>query len=152
MTIEPIIKTRDIPLPPEDAFRLFTERLDTWWPLRTHSISADEVTALPVGVRFEGRLGGQVVELAADGAEYVWAEVVAWDPPERFMLSWHPTMNPIAGSVLEVRFSPHGKGSTLYIEHRGWEVFGERGLELRSQYDPGWDFVLSGYESAAGAS
>ncbi|HEX6947257.1 MAG TPA: SRPBCC domain-containing protein [Acidimicrobiia bacterium] len=149
MTVEPIVKTRHVPVPVEKAFELFTERLDTWWPLHTHSISADEETGtLPVGVRFEGRLGGQVVEIGADGTEYVWAEVVAWDPPHRFELSWHPTMNPIAGSILEIRFSPSEQGTQLYLEHRGWEAFGERALELRGSYDPGWDQVLVALDAA----
>ena len=69
MTIEPVIKTREIPLPVEEAFDLFTARLDTWWPLDTHSISADEKRASPAAVRWEGRVGGRVVEVAADGSE-----------------------------------------------------------------------------------
>ena len=77
-------------------------------------------------------------------------EVIAWNPPDRFVISWHPNLNPTAASILEVRFSPSGSGTDLYLEHRGWEEFGQRGLEIRGEYDPGWDFVLSGYETAVG--
>jgi hypothetical protein len=95
-------------------------------------------------------VGGRVVEVAVDGSEYVWAEIIAWNPPERFVVAWHPNLNPTAASILEVRFSPNGAGSSLYLEHRGWDEFGERGLEIRGQYDPGWDRVLSFYETASG--
>ena len=150
MTIDPVIKTRESPLPVEEAFELFTARLDTWWPLDTHSISADEKGASPAAVRWEGRVGGRVVEVAADGSEYVWAEIIAWNPPERFVVAWHPNLKPTAASILEVRFAPNGAGTSLYLEHRGWEEFGERSLELRGQYDPGWDRVLSFYETVSG--
>ncbi len=149
MTIEPVVKIRDLPIPVEEAFRLFTERLDTWWPMSTHSIGASESAADPVAVRFEGRIGGRVVEILSDGRECSWADVIAWNPPERFVVAWHPNLDPTAASTLEVRFTPNGSGSTLYLEHRGWEEFGDLGIELRGQYDPGWDLVLGGYESAA---
>lgn len=114
-------------------------------------MSADEETGvIPVAVRFEGHVGGRVVEVAANGTEYIWAEVIAWDPPNRFELSWHPTLNPVAASILEVRFTPNGSGTDLYLEHRGWEEFGQRGLEIRGEYDPGWDFVLDALDRATG--
>lgn len=149
MTVAPVIKTREVPLAVEEAFGLFTDRLDTWWPLDAFSIGVDEKGETPVAVRFEGRVGGRVVEVMADGTEYVWAEVVAWSPPERFVLAWHPSIDPSAASILEVRFSPSPTGSSVYLEHRGWEEFGDRALEVRGQYEPGWDRVLAPYESRA---
>ncbi len=147
MTIAPVIKTMEVPLPVEEAFRLFTEGLDTWWPLDSFSIGADERAEAPVAVRFEGRVGGRVVEVMADGTEYVWAAVLAWNPPERFLLAWHPAIDPTAASILEVRFSPTEGGSALYLEHRGWEEFGERAHEMRGRYEPGWDRVLASYQA-----
>ena len=151
-TLAPVIKTRDVPITVEEAFRLFTEGLDTWWPLDAFSIGADEKGETPVAVRFEGRVGGQVVEVMADGTEYVWADVIAWNPPERFVLAWHPSLDPTAASILEVRFAPNGTGSSVYLEHRGWEEFGERALEVRGQYEPGWDRVLAPYQVTAKAA
>jgi hypothetical protein len=98
----------------EQAFELFTARMGEWWPLATHSISASAAT----GVRFEGRIGGRVVELAEDGSEFVWAAVIAWDPPHRFALAWHPTPEPVAASVLDVAFEPAPAGTRLVLEHR----------------------------------
>ena len=54
--IEPVRKTRVVPLDPDEAFDLFTTRMGTWWPLLTHSIAETQAT----GVRFEQRIGGRV--------------------------------------------------------------------------------------------
>ena len=35
--IEPIQRSVTVPLEPEVAFELFTARMDTWWPVQTHS-------------------------------------------------------------------------------------------------------------------
>lgn len=147
--IAPVIKTRTVPLGVSEAFDLFTDRIGSWWPVDTHSISGEDTQA----IRFEGRVGGRVVEVAADGSEYTWAEVLAWNPPERFVLSWHPTPEPTAASTIEVRFAADpGNGTRVVLEHRGWEEFGETGRELREQYDSGWDLVLAPFERAAGPS
>ena len=139
-TIPPIRKTRVVPLTVAEAFELFTVRLGDWWPMTTHSISG----SAEAGVRFEGRIGGRVVEVSPSGAEWSWAEVTAWDSPHRFVLSWHPHPAPVAASVLEVRFSADEAGCRIDLEHRGWEAFGfEDGTRHREAYDPGWDEVLS---------
>lgn len=146
--IAPVVKTRTLPLPPEAAFALFTERIAEWWPTSTHSIGGDAVA----GVRFEGRVGGRVVEVHADGSEHAWADVLAWDPPRRLVLSWHPSDEPVAASRLEVRFRVAGAGTELLLEHGGWEELGARGGELRESYDTGWEPVLGRLDQAAASS
>lgn len=137
--IEPVRKNRTVNLPPDKAFELFTSRMGEWWPLLSHSIGA----ANAVGIRFEGRVGGRVVELTSEGNEFAWADILAWDPPHRFVLAWHPSEEPVAASVLEVRFEASGLGTELHLEHRGWEEFGStEGTAMRDQYGPGWDSVL----------
>lgn len=152
--IEPVRKTRAVPLDPAEAFDLFTTRMGTWWPLAAYSIAEERAT----GVRFEGRVGGRVVELTDDGDEHAWADVIAWDPPHRFVLAWHPSRDPEAATILEVRFGPApGGGTQVDLEHRGWEELGaERGAAVRAGYHSGWDEVLEPFEQAttvpAGAS
>ena len=102
-------------------------------------------------IRFYGRVGGRLIEVAKDGSEWSWGEVLACNPPHRFVISWHPNKEPLAASTLEVRFNAGRGGETeLYLEHRGWEEFGGHAEALRGQYEPGWDFVLKGFEVAAG--
>ena len=136
--IRPIVKTRLVPIDVARAFTLFTEKAEEWWPFATHSIAGEEA----VGIRFETEVGGVVVELTARGGEHIWAEVMEWDPPHRFVLNWHPAINPVAASTLEVRFSPVEGGTEITLEHHGWERFGARAEELRHGYDHGWDAVL----------
>lgn len=143
--IPPVVKERTVALPPATAFELFTERMTDWWPVATHSIAGDRVAA----IRFEGRVGGRVVEVADDGAEWAWGEVLAWDPPHRFLMSWHPNPAPQASSLLEVRFAPVEGGTTIVLEHRGWEEFGEPGGLMRQDYDAGWDVVLEPFVESA---
>lgn len=143
--VAPVSKKRTVPLPPEAAFDLFTRRIGEWWPVATHSIAGEEVKEL----RFEGQVGGRLLEIAADGTQCSWGEVLAWDPPNRFAISWHPTREPKAASVLEVRFRPAESGTELLLEHRGWEEHGAEAERLRGMYESGWDFVLGRFLEAA---
>lgn len=138
--IPPIRKTCTVPLSPEAAFELFTARMREWWPVGTHSIS--ENTAAVRALRFEGRVGGRVVEVTTDGREYSWADVLAWNPPTRFVLSWHPTVEPVAASRLEVTFTAVEGGTEVVLTHGAWEEFGAAGTSLRDRYDTGWDMVF----------
>jgi hypothetical protein len=143
-TIEPVRKQRRIPLEPAQAFELFTDSMATWWPLRTHSIG-EEAAA---DIRFEGRVGGRVVEITSDGTEYEWADVIAWDPPQRFVLAWHPNPAPPAATILDVRFTACADGGTqLDLEHRAWEELGdELSHSTRAGYLTGWDLLLDDFE------
>lgn len=138
-------KTCTVPLPVQEAFRLFTDGMDQWWPVATHSITADDPTgggSRVRSLRFEGHVGGRVVEVVDDGQEHSWGNVLAWDPPHRFVMSWHPNRAPTAASRVEVRFRATPAGTTVELEHSGWEEFGDRGPQLRDAYERGWDPVL----------
>jgi hypothetical protein len=37
---------------------------------------------------FEPRVGGGIVDRAADGRECRWARILAFDPPDRVVFSW----------------------------------------------------------------
>jgi DNA-binding transcriptional ArsR family regulator len=147
--IPPVQKTCTVPLPPDSAFDLFTARMGEWWPVETHSISAD--TAAVRDLRFEGRVGGRVIEVTAHGREHSWADVLAWNPPTRFVLSWHPSIEPVAASRLEVAFKAVEGGTEVVLTHSAWEEFGEEGVALRDRYDTGWDLVFDRLEAHAAA-
>ncbi|HCL28522.1 MAG TPA: hypothetical protein DIC52_08815 [Candidatus Latescibacteria bacterium] len=85
-------------------------------------------------------------ESASCGTEYNWANVLAWDPPERSVVAWHPSLTPEAASIIEVRFSSVDEGTALWLEHRGWEEFGpQQGEATRTDYDTGWDLVMTAF-------
>ena len=144
--IPPIRKTLTVGTPPEEAFRIFTDGIATWWPLETHSVSDGRADTAVV----EPRAGGRLYERTPDGEELVWGEVVVWEPPTRLLFTWH-LGRPVATEI-EVTFTPDGDGTRVDLEHRGWERHGERAGALRPSYDSGWDYVLGErYGAAAGS-
>jgi uncharacterized protein YndB with AHSA1/START domain len=143
--IEPVRKRREVPLAAADAFELFTERMSEWWPLATHSLGGERAA----GVRVEGRVGGRVIESTDDGTEHAWADVIAWDPPHRLALAWHPSADPVAATIVDIRFHASDGGTILELEHRAFEELGgDAGTKARAGYDPGWDGVLDLYVQA----
>ena len=136
-----IRRSVDVPLPPDRAFALFTERASTWWPLATHSVAGDAA----VEAIFEPRVGGRVYERAGDGSEHDWGEITAWEPPGRLALSW--TVDPsCAGTEVEVCFSGSEDGTHVELEHRGWR---DAAPELVERYGGGWEHVLRTFADAA---
>jgi uncharacterized protein YndB with AHSA1/START domain len=137
---EAIRKSVTVPLPVEKAFRLFTDGASSWWPLESHSIGGEDVER----VTFDPE-GKRVYERLTDGTEHDWADIDAWEPPNRFLLTWRVNPEKI-GTEVEVRFSADGDETRVDLEHRGWEKCepGER-----ASYDGGWDFVLGKYVGAA---
>ena len=133
----------------DDAFRLFTEGMSTWWPFETHSIGKDG--ADPEATVLEGREGGRLYERMADGHTSHWATVLVWEPPTRLVLSWE--LRPDRPSTeVEVRFSAAGDGTRVDLEHRGWERLGDQAEEARAGYHSGWEVVLGHYAARGNAS
>lgn len=135
----PITKEVTVPLSPELAFTLFTSEIDTWWPLGSHSVSGDKSSS----VVFEGRRGGRIYELTAEGVEHTWGIVVSWEPPQRLSFTWHPGRQADTAQRVDLVFEPVAEGTRLRLTHTGWEALGESGNETRDGYDTGWDYVLS---------
>jgi len=145
-SIEPVVKRRVVPLDVDAAFALFTSGLATWWPLATHSIAEEQVAS----VRFDPAVGGRVVEVARDGSAVAWADVLAWDPPHRVALAWHLAPEPLAATVVDVRFSAIDGGTQVDLVHRAFEELGPTdGAAARDRYDHGWEPVLDDYVAAA---
>jgi uncharacterized protein YndB with AHSA1/START domain len=135
-TLPAIRKSITVDCPVEEAFRTFTEGAASWWPFGTHSVHGEQAKA----VVWEGA-GGRVYERGGP-TEAVWGEVLVWEPPHRFVTTWHPGRGPEEATELEVRFSPEGDGTRVELEHRGWE---QRGREARASYDSGWGTILELY-------
>ncbi len=140
----PVVRAAHVRRSPGDAFTIFTERIAAWWPLPSHSVFGAEAAGLAFD---EGRL----VERTVDGRESVWGEVLAWEPPGRLVVTWHPGRGPEDASEVEVRFVPDADGTRVEIEHRGWERFGgDAALKRRGYVGPGaWGHVLDHYADVA---
>lgn len=149
MSIPAVRKEVTVPVPVEKAFAMFTERIGEWWPLPSHSIGAERA----IDAVFESRLGGRLYERLDDGTEHDWGAVLVWEPPGRFVITWHVGRPPEVHTEVEVRFEPKGDGGTgVSLEHRNWERLGTGAAELRAGYDGGWDTVLGHYTDLAGSS
>lgn len=135
--VPPVVKTVTVRRPPEAAFRLFTERLDAWWPLERVHTGPD-----PKSCAFEGRVGGRLYERAADGTETPWGAVVAWEPPYRVAFSWIVGPAARAPQHVEVTFAAVADSTEVVLRHSGWEGLGAEGAALRERYDHGWVLVF----------
>jgi uncharacterized protein YndB with AHSA1/START domain len=145
-TIEPVQVAIEVRRGIEEAFRVFTAEIAAWWPVAGHSVEPDRVEA----VVLEGRLGGRLYERWHDGGEADWGRVVAWEPPQRLVLSWKPNPERAAATEVEVRFVAVEPDHTrVELEHRGWERLGDLGPEARASYDGGWPGVLDSYAGTA---
>jgi uncharacterized protein YndB with AHSA1/START domain len=131
-------KSITVKAPPEKAFRIYTEEIATWWPTETHSVAGEKI----VTVVFEGQVGGRLFEREADGTEHLWGTVMAWDPPNRLVYTWHPGRDEETAQEVEMRFIPEGDGTRVELVHRGWENLGADAKQVFENYDGGWDFVL----------
>jgi uncharacterized protein YndB with AHSA1/START domain len=148
--MEPIHKSIRVDAPVEQAFATFTERIAQWWPLDRYSVGAGRDGVRTETAAFEGRVGGRLYERMSDGQEATWGEILAWEPPGRIVLTWHPGSEDASRATeIEVLFTPDGDGTRVELEHRGWERLGERAAEARTGYDSGWQSVLGKYEEAA---
>ena len=141
-----ILKSAVVPTTPERAFEVFTEGIASWWPLHSHSVGAmgDKGTP-PETVIFETGPNGRLYERSTSGQEAHWANVAAWEPPNRFVLEWKVNPEAIAATEVEVRFTPEGDGTRVELEHRGFERLGEAAQEAHKGYSTGWPTVFQDF-------
>ncbi len=69
--------------PIERAFRVFTEDFGSFKP-REHNLLAVEIAETV----FEPWVGGHLYDRGVDGSECRWARVLAYEPPDRVVISW----------------------------------------------------------------
>ena len=127
-----------VPCPPSRAFEYFTRDIAQWWPLATHSVGGAEA----VGVAFEPRAGGRIVETLPDRSESVWGGVTCWEPGGRIRFSWHPGRPPADATTVEVTFAAHEGGTRVTLTHDGWDRRAD-GVTVREGYVGGWQIVFA---------
>ena len=44
-TFEPVRRSTEVVCGPAEAFRFFTDEIDSWWPLATHSVGAGDAVS-----------------------------------------------------------------------------------------------------------
>jgi uncharacterized protein YndB with AHSA1/START domain len=147
-------KVVSVEAPPAVAWRVFTEKMSTWWPLTTYKIGkANAVDAV-----IEPRVGGRWYERGDDGSTCDWGTVLAWEPNSRLVLSWDISADwqydPTLKTEIEVRFIPDGTARTrVELEHRHLDRYGARRDEMRTIFDStgDWGRLLEAFARAAAA-
>lgn len=144
-------KSIEVQAPPAVAWRVFTERLGTWWPLATHKIGA----AKAVDAVIEPRVGGRWYERGEDGSTCDWGRVLVWEPHTRLVLSWEITdawqHDAALQTEVEVRFIEQaGDRTRVELEHRHLDRYGARRDEMRARFDSpgGWSGLLASFARA----
>lgn len=114
------------------TFDTFVATIGVWWPVNPFSAGEERVR----DVKFEQRHGGRVYETWDDGTEVEWGRLLAWDPPQRFTLSWNMTPEP---TEVELTFAELGPSLTrVTVEHRGWERLSDEQLTADCALDGGY--------------
>jgi activator of Hsp90 ATPase-like protein len=140
----------------QHTFASFVTTIGAWWPVQPFSAGKDRVRDVTV----EQQLGGRIYETWDVGTEVDWGTVTAWEPPQRFVMTW--TGTPVATEV-EFTFAALGPALTrVAVEHRGWEALTDEQLAedcalpggySSGAYAAGWATILRSLaDSLAGVS
>ena len=148
--IEPLINTIEVPCGQAEAFRVFVNEMGSWWPLHKRSMSLKAVGKPAKSLQVDPRLGGKIVEIGPEGAEYHWGTIKAIVPNESVAMDVHMGMPPEQASLVEVTFVPLAANRTrVTLTQSNWEGFGDMAEMLRTGYKPGWVII---FEEAYGAA
>ena len=132
--------------PIEHAFSVFTEDFGSFKPPE-HNILGVELAETV----FETREGGHVYDRGVDGSECRWARVLAYEPPNRVVISWDISpqwqieTDLEKTSEVEVRFISEAPDRTrVELEHRNLERHGEgwEGIRAAVGSEGGWPLYL----------
>lgn len=143
-----VTKSVTVRAPRTRAFAVFTEKFFTWWPASHHIGDAELADAV-----IEPEVGGRWYERGVDGTECDWGRVLAFDRPDRLVLSWHLQgdwtydPDPAKASEIEVRFVEDEPGTTrVELVHRHIERH-DVPEDVRGGVDSpnGWAGILATY-------
>jgi uncharacterized protein YndB with AHSA1/START domain len=132
--------------PIERAFSVFTEDFGSFKPPEHNMLGVEIAETV-----FEPRAGGHLYDRGVDGSECRWARVLAYEPPNRVVISWD--INPQwqletdleKTSEVEVRFVAESPERTrVELEHRNLDRHGEgwEGTREAVRSDGGWPLYL----------
>jgi uncharacterized protein YndB with AHSA1/START domain len=134
-----------VELPPEAAFRLFTEGINQWWPLQEgYSYGGNRARE----IFLEPMEGGRFYERLVDGDGVQVGTVKACTPPDRILFTWRSPQWQ-AETEVEVRFLAQEGGTTVEVEHRGFERLGPHAQAIAQRWAGGWPRVIQAFATRA---
>ena len=132
----------------ETAFKVFTEKMDLWWP-KTHHVGKTPMT----GSVLEPGTNGRWYTTHEDGCEMNVGHVLNWNPYSLLVLNWQLgadyQFHPELVTEVEEQFIPQNNQSTLVkFEHKNLHRIGEDGKAV-NEMDGGWGYILDLYKKIA---
>jgi hypothetical protein len=143
--IESIKKELVVESSQERAFKVFTEKMDLWWP-RTHHVGSCAMTETVL----EPEINGRWFSRHEDGSEVNIGYVQTWDPYSLLVLIWQINgdfkCDPGLITEVEVQFIPEGSQKTrIKFEHKNLDrMHGDKTVE---SMDEGWGLILDLYKN-----
>lgn len=128
----------------ETAFKVFTEKMDSWWP-RTHHIGSAEMTEMVVEPGINGRWYSKHV----DGQEADIGYVLKYEPFDLFVLAWQINgdfkCDPNLVTEVVAEFISEGPKTTrVKFEHKDLHKLGN-GKSVESMNE-GWGTIMGLYK------
>jgi uncharacterized protein YndB with AHSA1/START domain len=112
-----------VAVPPEVAFRVFTEEIDQWWRRGLKYRVSGKGRGI---MRLEHGVGGRLFEEieSKGGARVVeTGRVTEWSPPSRFVLEWrNVSFSATEATRVEVAFAESPSGTLVTVTHSGWSA------------------------------
>lgn len=148
-TVAPVRQSVVVDAPIERAFEVFTKQFGLFKPGEHNLLDVPIAETV-----FEPHVGGHIYDRGIDGSECRWARVLAYEPPNRVLLSWDISprwqieTDPNRTSEWEVRFTAEtARRTRVDLEHRNLERHGDGWRSLRSgvEGDQGWPLYLGRY-------
>jgi uncharacterized protein YndB with AHSA1/START domain len=134
MDQSPIVVSRTVACPPEDAFAAFTARMGEWWDPR---LTPDPTSY--DGILLEARVGGTVALVHHGQDPWPIGEIIDWEPGRHYAQTFSLALP--APTTLSVEFVPDGTGTTVILTHGGWV---EENAAERSKFSE-WPGLLAAY-------
>jgi uncharacterized protein YndB with AHSA1/START domain len=142
--------------PIERAFSVFTEDFGSFKPPEHNMLGVELAETV-----FEPREGGHLYDRGVDGSECRWARVLAYERPNRVVISWDISpqwqieTDLSKTSEVEVRFLAESPERTrVELEHRNLDRHGEGWDGMRAAVDSegGWPLYLERFAEVARAA
>ena len=150
--LDPVIRKITVPCPQERAFNTFVD-MGTWWPLEKRSMSLMWIKAPAKQLNVDTKLGGKIVEIAADDQEIHWGTFRKFDPHAHVQFDFHMGLPEDQTGQVDVHFRPLSATETeVELIHSNWEGYGDLAEMMLNGYGSSWGMLFDEHFAAACAT
>lgn len=132
--MDDIVLTYDVPTGSAEAFRIYVQCTDQWWPA-LYSADPDRFT----GAFFEPRVGGRLLGRYGEAVEE-WGRVLVLEPGVQLRHTFALAHRGRATWV-QVDFADHDTGCRVRLRHGGWS----RDNDVDRAKFADWPLILGEY-------